>query len=98
MEFIFEWDARKARANLERHKVSFEEAQTIFTDPLLVTFPDELHSEEEERLISIGMSTRERVLLVVHTEREEIGERIVIRIISCRKATTSERVIYEKGE
>jgi len=98
MEFIFEWDARKARTNLEKHKVSFDEAQTIFIDPLLVTFPDELHSETEERFISIGVSTRERVLLVVHTEREEIGERIIIRIISCRKATTSERIIYEKGE
>jgi len=98
MEFIFEWDARKARTNLEKHKVSFEEAQTIFIDPLLVTFPDELHSETEERFISIGMSTKERVLLVVHTELEEIGERIVIRIINCRKATTSERTIYEKGE
>jgi uncharacterized protein len=98
MEFIFEWDARKARTNLEKHKVSFEEAQTIFADSLLVTFPDELHSEKEERFISIGMSARERVLLAVHTECEEIGERIVIRIISCRKATTSERITYEKSK
>ena len=98
MEFIFEWDARKARTNLEKHKVSFDEAQTIFVDPLLVTFPDELHSETEERFISIGMSMQERVSLVVHTEREEIGERIVIRIISCRKATFSERKIYEEKE
>ena len=98
MEFIFEWDERKARTNLEKHKVGFDEAQTIFADPLLITFPDEFHSKSEERFISIGMSTRERVLLVVHTEREEIGERIIIRIISCRTATTSERIIYEKGE
>jgi uncharacterized DUF497 family protein len=98
MEFIFEWDARKARTNLEKHKVSFDEAQTIFIDPLLVTFPDEFHSETEERFISIGISTRERVLLVVHTEREEIRELIIIRIISCRKATKSERIIYEKDE
>ncbi len=80
MEFIFEWDARKARINLEKHKISFEEAQTIFIDPLLVTFPDELHSETEERFISIGISMQERVLLVVHTEREETGERIIIHI------------------
>ncbi len=98
MEIIFEWDARKARANLEKHKVGFEEAQTIFVDPLLVTFPDEFHSETEERFISIGLSANERLLLVVHTEQEELGERVVIRIISCRKATTSERMIYEKGE
>jgi len=98
MEFIFEWDARKARINLEKHKVSFDEAQSIFADSLLITFPDELHSKTEERFISIGMSTRARVLLVVHTEREEITERIVIRIISCRKATTSERTNYEKSK
>ncbi len=72
MEIIFEWDAKKARTNIEKHKISFEETQTIFIDPFLVTFPDEFHSQNEERFISIGMSTRERVLLVVHTEREEI--------------------------
>ena len=98
MEIIFEWDAKKARINLEKHRVSFEEAQTIFADPFLVTFPDEFHSQTEERFISIGLSTRERVLLVVHTEREEINERIIIRIISCRKATLSERKIYEEKE
>ena len=98
MEFIFEWDAKKARLNLEKHKVGFDEAQTVFADPLLVTFPDELHSETEDRFVSIGMLTRERVLLVVHTERNETVESIVIRIISCRKATRSERKIYEKGE
>jgi uncharacterized DUF497 family protein len=98
MEIIFEWDARKARTNLEKHKVSFEEAQTIFVDPFLVTFPDDFHSQTEERFISIGMSTRERVLLVVHIEREEINERIIIRIVSCRKATLSERKIYEEKE
>ena len=98
MEIIFEWDAKKARANLEKHKVSFEEAQTIFIDLFLVTFPDEFHSRTEERFISIGISTRERVLLVVHAEREEIDERIVIRIISCRKATLSERKIYEEKD
>jgi len=98
MEIIFEWDAKKSRLNLEKHKVSFEEAQTIFIDPLLVTFPDDFHSEMEERFVSIGTSMRERILLVVHTEREEIRERIIIRIISCRKATATERKIYEENE
>lgn len=98
MEIIFEWDARKAKTNLEKHKVSFEEAQTIFIDPLLVTFSDEFHSNAEERFTSIGISAKERLLLVVHTEQEELKERVVIRIISCRKATTSERMVYEKGE
>jgi uncharacterized DUF497 family protein len=98
MEFIFTWNKRKARANLEKHKVNFDEAKTVFNDPLLVTYPDELHSEREDRLISIGMSTREHLLLVVHVEREETAEGIIIRIISCRKATPSERRNYEKGE
>jgi len=98
MEFIFTWNKQKARANLEKHKVSFDEAKTVFSDPLLVTYPDELHSEHESRLISIGMSAREHLLLVVHVEREETAEGIIIRIISCRKATPSERKNYEKGE
>ena len=98
MELIFEWDANKARANLRKHKVSFEEAKTLFSDPFLVTFPDEFHSGSKERYISIGYSTRERVLLVVHTEHQETEETVVIRVISCRKATPSERRVYEEGE
>jgi uncharacterized protein len=69
---------------------------TIFTDPFLLTFVDDFHSDKEERFISIGLSEKNRVLLVVHTEREEKGEAIVIRIISCRKAAQSERKRYEK--
>jgi len=98
MEMIFEWDEYKARANLEKHKISFDEARTIFADPFLVTFVDEIHSDKEERFISIGLSESNRVLLAVHTEREEKNETIVIRIISCRKATTIERKRYEKGD
>lgn len=98
MEFIFEWDANKARVNLQKHKVGFDETQNVFDDPFLITFPDELHSEIEDRFVSIGMSTREQVLLVVHIERKETNENIVIRIICCRKATRSERKIYAKGE
>ena len=98
MELVFEWDAKKAKANLKKHKVSFEEAKTIFNDPLLITFPDEEHSEDEERFISIGMAASDRVLLAVHTEREETEDLLIIRIISCRKATASERRVYEEGE
>lgn len=97
MEIIFEWDTNKAQSNLRKHKVAFEETQTVFADPFLVTFPDEFHSKSEDRFISIGISTRDRVLLVVHTERHEVDERILIRIISCRKATSSERKIYEEN-
>ena len=94
MKLVFEWDARKARINESRHKVSFEEAKTLFTDPFLVTFPDEFHSDAEDRSISIGCSARGRILLVVHTERGAEND-VVIRIISCRKATPSERRVYE---
>jgi uncharacterized protein len=98
MELIFEWDEDKARNNLQKHKVSFGEAKTIFNDPLLITFPDDFHSDEEERFVSIGISTDNRTLLVVHTEQDKSENEIIIRIISCRKATASEREIYEQGE
>ena len=97
MQIIFEWDARKAQANESKHKVAFEEAKTLFADPFLVTFPDEYHSDAEDRFISIGCSARGRILLVVHTERE-MAEDLVIRIISCRKATPSERSVYEEED
>lgn len=96
MKTIFEWDETKARVNLEKHKISFDEASTIFIDPFLITFVDDFHSDKEERFISVGLSERHRVLLAVHTEREDKSETIVIRIISCRKATQSERKRYEK--
>jgi hypothetical protein len=98
MKMLFEWDENKARSNLEKHKVSFDEACTIFADPFLLTFVDEVHSDREERFISIGLSENNRVLLAVHTEREEKRETIIIRIISCRKATSVERERYEKGD
>ena len=98
MKIVFEWDENKARINLEKHKIGFDEARTIFADPLLVTFVDELHSDKEERFISIGLSRRNRILLAVHTEREEQNETIIIRIISCRKATQTERRRYDEKE
>lgn len=96
MKTIFEWDENKARTNFEKHRISFDEARTIFADPFLITFADDFHSNKEERFITIGLSERNRVLLAVHTEREEKDEIIVIRIISCRKATQTERKRYEK--
>ena len=97
MKLIFEWDANKARENLRKHQVSFEEARTIFNDPLMVVYPDDEHSENEERLISIGLSSTKRLLLVVHVEREETEETLLIRLISCRKATNMERKTYEEN-
>lgn len=89
---IYEWDPEKARDNLREHGASFEEAATVFLDPLAVTFPDPDHSDEEEREITIGHSTKERVLFVSHCQR---GERT--RIISARKATLKERKQHEEG-
>ena len=93
MQTLFEWDSHKAEANLRRHGVSFEEAQTVFTDPLSITLADPDHSEDEERFIDIGMSDNRRVLVVVYTER---GQRI--RLISARQATSAERKQYEEEE
>ncbi len=90
MELLFEWDEDKARENLKKHQVSFEEGKTIFGDPFQMTYPDPEHSDFEERYINIGTSERGRVLVVGHTER---GARI--RLINCRKATPDERREYE---
>ena len=88
----FEWDMEKARNNLRKHGVGFMEASSVFYDPLAVTGLDPDHSIGEERLITYGMSSLGRLLLVVHTER---GENL--RIITARVATANERVIYEEG-
>jgi uncharacterized DUF497 family protein len=88
----FEWDHNKASSNLKKHGVSFEEAATIFNDPMIITIVDPDHSEHEERYISMGISVQARLLVVVHTQRE-----MRIRLISCRKATSAERRTYEKN-
>jgi hypothetical protein len=98
MRLIFEWDAIKSRANLKKHQVGFEEARTLFSDPLMVTFADEHHSASEERLISIGRSATGRLVLVVHADHWESQDELVIRIISCRKTTASEQRTYEEDE
>lgn len=90
MALQFQWDDTKARTNVQKHGVSFEEAKTVFDDPSLFTVLDEGHSDVEERFISLGLSVRGRVLLVIHTDRDAM-----IRIISSRKATKSESVVYE---
>jgi len=87
---IFEWDLKKAKTNLEKHGVSFEEASSAFKDNLSLTIDDPLHSNDEKRLVPIGMSYNNRILVVVHTEK---GDNI--RIISARKATKKERKYYE---
>jgi uncharacterized DUF497 family protein len=95
MELIFEWDRSKAESNSRKHEVSFDEAKTVFQDEHLITFADVFHSDNEQRFMSIGASNRNRMLLVVHTEVSKGDEAIVIRLISSRKATPTERKIYE---
>ena len=92
MSLLFEWDSAKARANIEKHGITFDEAATAFEDPLSLTIPDPLHSEKEERFVLIGGSHRSRLLVVVHTDR---GDRI--RIISARLATRRERRNHEEN-
>lgn len=88
----FEWNPAKARANLRKHGVSFEEACSVFYDPLAATGVDPDHSEGENRFVTFGVSSRHRLLVVAHTEHGD-----VIRIISARIATRSERHIYEEN-
>ena len=87
----FEWDPDKARRNRRKHRISFEEAATVFGDPLAITFPDPDHSMAEQRFITIGFSRARRVLIVAHADRHA-----ALRIISARKATPQERKSYEE--
>ena len=95
MSIEFVWDIRKAASNLRKHGVGFDEAKEIFFDPHSVSFPDDLHSASEDRLVTIGTSTKLRVLLVVHTETHHFAGGATIRIISARRATRRERAFYE---
>lgn len=88
----FEWDENKAARNLSKHGVSFEEAKTVFDDPLYVDFYDPDHSEDEERYLIVGDSDQQRLLIVSYTERGNS-----IRLISARQVTQAEREAYEEG-
>ena len=82
----FEWDREKARANRRKHRVSFEDALTVFLDPLAATFDDPEHSHDEHRMLTVGFSSDGRLLVVCHTERGG-----VLRLIGARRATPRER-------
>lgn len=86
----FEWDTAKAKANIRKHGVSFDEARSVFYDEFAVQFFDEENSDSEERFLMLGMSNKARLLLICHCERDEN----VIRIISARKATAAESTFY----
>ena len=93
-ELRFEWDPRKAAANLRKHGVSYSEAQTAFADEHGLIIEDEAHSGEEERFVLLGVSATNRMLVVVHCYR---AQDMVIRIISARKADRIERRQYQEG-
>jgi uncharacterized DUF497 family protein len=93
IDLDFEWDEAKAVANLKNHKISFEEAKTIFADPFSITIDDPKHSVDEHRFVDIGVSPGGKILVVFYTERKR-----KTRLISCRKATKAEREIYEERE
>jgi uncharacterized DUF497 family protein len=92
MALQFEWNDKKARLNKRKHKLTFEEASTIFGDPLSVTIPDTVHSVSEDRFITIGTSINNKLIVVVYTDHDDI-----IRIISARGATANEKRQYENG-
>jgi len=92
-ELRFEWDERKATTNRRKHGVSFEEARTVFLDEDALQIPDPEHSEDEDRFVMLGLSSRLRVLVVCHCDRQDDE---VIRIISARKADRGERRQYDE--
>lgn len=89
---LFDWDENKATRNHRNHGVTFGEAATVFDDPLHLTEVDEEHSLDEQRFVTVGISVKQRLLFVVHTD-----ENVTMRIISARKATKGERDDYESG-
>ena len=93
MSYVFEWDAKKARLNLRKHRVGFDEAATVFGDPLAFLMPDPDHSVKEMRYILLGTSNRRRLLVVAFAERPPRA-----RLISARRATRQERRNYEEGK
>ena len=92
MALSFEWDENKAKSNLAKHGVSFQEASTVFGDPLSLTISDPAHSQAEDRFIIIGHSHQRELLVVVHTER---GDNM--RVVSARRASRRERKTYEES-
>ena len=88
----FDWDPGKARSNVRKHALSFEEAATVFYDPLSATFDDPDHSVDESRFVTVGYSSQNRLCVVVHIEREG-----TLRIISARRATAQEQKRHEEA-
>lgn len=96
--YNFEWTPAKARQNIVKHGVSFEQATAVFHDPLMITMADEDHSDDEDRWLSLGRSGTFGLLVVIHTYEEGGSTTARIRIISARRATKSEQMTYEEGQ
>ena len=96
MRTVFDWDPRKAESNLSKHRVSFDDAMTVFLDPQAVTIFDEDHSDDEDRWITLGQASGPKLLLVVHTHVEISDELVAIRIISARRPTRREADQYRQ--
>ena len=97
MNYNFEWDPSKAKKNLSKHKISFEDATSIFKDKNSISVFDESHSEDEERWATIGLDTKTRTLVVIHTYISYDKDTYSIRMISARKATKREIKYYNEG-
>jgi uncharacterized DUF497 family protein len=93
VKIAFEWNLSKAKVNMEKHGVSFDEAATVFYDDRAVEFYDDSHSDWEDRMLLLGLSCKLRVLLICHCYRESDA---VIRVISARKATKNESKLYHR--
>lgn len=96
-DYEFEWDDAKAEGNLRKHGVEFMETMSVFADPLMLSLFDDMHSDDEERWISLGRSASGRLLLVVHTYSAMGPATALVRLISARPATPRERAQYEQG-
>lgn len=94
-QYYFQWDRNKAQQNEKKHRVRFERAASVFLDPFAISLFDEVHSEDEDRWITMGKDANEVILVVVHTFRERSQNECEIKLISARKATKNEMKHYE---
>lgn len=97
MNYNFEWDPNKAKNNISKHQISFEDATSVFQDKNAISIFDEKHSSNEDRWITIGMDLKTRTLVVIHTFISLDKDNCNIRIISARKATKNEQKVYKEG-
>jgi|SRR5579862_567733 len=98
MRFFFDWDPRKADSNLSKHGISFDEAMSVFLDPLALTIFDADNSDQEDRWVTVGETPAAKLLLVIHTHVEIMEEdAVLIRIISARRPTQKEAAQYRQG-